>query len=50
MNLLQTRLSLKTRAGFYLSLTMTKTKIFKIFFEKIIRTPLLVQHVKGQPD
>ena len=49
LNLLQTRLSLKTRLGPYLGLTMTQKKNFKIFFQKIKPTPLLVQHVKRQP-
>ena len=49
LNLLQTRLSLKTRLGLYLGLTMSKKKI-SIFFQKMKPKPLLVQHVKGQLD
>ena len=49
LNLLQTRLSLKTRLSLYLALIWTKYKI-KIFFQKIKSTSLLVQHIKGHPD
>ena len=49
MNMLQTRLGLKTRLGLYLGLTMSKNKNFKIFFQEIKPTTLLFQHVKGQP-
>ena len=49
LNLLKTRLSLKTRLGLNLGLTMTNTKL-NFFFQKIKPFSLLVQHIKGQPD
>ena len=49
LNLLQTRLSLKTSLSSYLDLTMTKNTNFN-FFQKTKPDPFLVQHVKGQPN
>ena len=47
--LLQTYLSLKTRPGLVLGLTMTKTIHFN-FFKKIKSANMPIRHVKGQPD
>ena len=49
MNLPQTELSLKTKLGLYLALTLTKRKILNFFFQKIKCTTMPVHHVKGQP-
>ena len=48
LNLLQTELSLKTKLGLYLALTLTK-KNFKLFSLKIKSGTMLVHQAKGQP-
>ena len=49
LTMLKTRLSLKTKLGLYLVLTLTRKKILKFFFQKIKSGTVPDHHVKGQP-
>ena len=48
LNLLKTRMSLKTRLALYLALTPDQ-KNFQFFVQKIKSATMPDQHVKGQP-